>query len=576
MPGFVGIIKNNYCQHETFDIKISSLKKLSEEKKYFGKAWIKRFFIPKFIDDKIFKDDDNIFICVDGAILNAKDLRNKYVVSNNFELIRKMYKKNGPSFVNELRGPFSGVIYNKKRDTLHIFTDHLSLKPIFYFWDNLGKCLIFGSEFKVIIDMMHLLDYEPKLCELGSYFLLTFGYMLGNYTLADEIKRLQSGSILTFNNDTINIVQYYKLTSNPYNLDSPEKAISRLNERFKIAIRQEYEKDLEYKYKHIATLSGGLDSRMNITYAKKLKYKDLLCITFSQSDYLDEKIAKEIASDFNYEFLFHSLDNGNYLMEINKPLLANSGLIFYSGAAHSLSTLSLIDWTDFGLLHTGQMGDAILGSYLLKPFHSKLSSDMIKKIAFSIKLTDRLPLDILENLANEYESGEMFGFYNRGINGIFNGDLMVQCFSETVSPFLHIDFLDYAIKINPKDRYDKLIYLKWIIKFAPEIVKYPWEKTNAKITITPLEMFSKRVYRFIKKKVFGPNLINSMIPFEYWYNSNSNLRNFISNYFENHIDLLLDNSFLKKDVELLFNKGDFLEKTQVLTLLAAMKMHNLH
>ncbi len=575
MPGFIGIIKNNNHQFKKYDIKISALKKLSEEKIYFKKAWIKSFFIPKFIDDKIFKDDDDIFICVDGAILNAKDLRNRYVVSNNFKLIEKMYKKNGPSFVNELRGSFSGVIYNKKRDTWHIFTDHLSLKPIFYFWDNLGKCLIFGSEFKVIIDMMHLLDYQPKLCEVGSYFLLTFGYMLGNYTLADEIKRLQPGSILTFNSGTINIIQYYKLTSNPYNLDSPEKAISRLDERFKIAIKQEYEKDLEYKYKHIATLSGGLDSRMNITYAKKLKYKDLLCITFSQSDYLDEKIAKKIASDFNYEFLFHSLDNGNYLMDIKKPLLANSGLILYSGAAHSLSMLSLIDWTDFGLLHTGQIGDLVLGSYLLSTLHSKLSSDMIEKTAYSSKLINRIPFSVLENFVNKYETGEMFAFYERCINGVFNGDLMAQCFSETSSPFLYIDFLDYAMKINPKYRFEEQIYLRWIIKYAPEIIKYPWAKTNAKITTTPLEMFSKRVYRFIKKKVFGPNPINSMNPFEYWYNNNSNLRNFISNYFENHIDLLIDNSSLKKDVIPLFKKGSFLEKTQVLTLLAAMKMHNI-
>lgn len=575
MPGFVGIIRNNY-QFEDLDIKISSLKKLSEQKIYFKGAWIKKFFVPKFNEDKIFQEDDDIFVCIDGVILNAKDLRNKYVVSNNFELIKKMYKKNTSSFIEELRGPFSGVIYNKKRDTWHIFTDHLSLKPIFYFWDNLNKCLIFGSEFKVIIDAMHFLGYKPKLCELSGYFLLTFGYMCGDYTLAEKVKRLQPGSILTFNNGTINIIQYYKLTSNPCNLDSQEKTISILDERFKIAIRQEYEKDLEFKYRHITTLSGGLDTRMNIAYAKKLKYKDLLCITFSQSDYLDEKIAKKIASDFNYEFLFYSLDNGNYLMDIKKPLLANSGLILYSGAAHSLSMLSLIDWTDFGLLHTGQIGGGVLGGYLLRPPHSKLSSELIKHIAYSTKLINRIPLSTLENLVNKYESGEMFIFYERGINGVFNGELMTQCFSETTSPFLYIDFLDYAMKTDTKYRYEEQIYHKWIIKYAPEIVKYSWEKTNAKITITPLEMFSKRVYRYIKRKTFGPSPINSMNPFEYWYNSNSNLRNFISNYFENHMDLLMDHSSLKKDVEFLFNKGDFLEKIQVLTLLAAMKMHNLY
>lgn len=575
MPGFIGIIKNNNCQFGKYDIKISSLKKLSKEKKYFKKAWIKKFFVSKFNNDKIFKDDDDIFVCLDGAILNAKDLRDKYVVSNNFELIKKIYQKNGSSFVDKFRGPFSGVVYNKKRDIWHIFTDHLSLKPIFYFWDNLNKCLIFGSEFKVVIDVMHFLGYKPKFCELSGYFLLTFGYMLGNYTLVDEIKRLQPGSILTFENGTINIIQYYKLSNTPYNLDSQEKAISILDERFKIAIRQEYEKDLEYGYKHIATLSGGLDTRMNIAYAKKLKYKDLLCITFSQSDYLDEKIAKKIASDFNYKFLFYSLDNGNYLMDIKKPLLVNSGLMLYSGAVHTLSMLSLIDWTDFGLLHTGQIGDLILGSYLLNPSHSKLSYDMIKKTAYSPKLINRIPLNILENLVNKYESGEIFAFYERCINGVFNGDLMAQCFTETASPFLYIDFLDYAMKINPKYRYKEQIYLKWIKAYMPEIVKYPWEKTRAKITANSFELFSKKVYRYIQRKAFGPSPKDSMNPFEYWFNSNSNLRNFINNYFETHIDLLIDNSSLKKDVEFLFNKGNFIEKTQVLTLLAAMKMHNI-
>ena len=195
------------------------------------------------------------------------------------------------------------------------------------------------------------------------------------------------------------IYQFINITSLPalpiYDATEDE-IIKEIDNRFKEAVAAEYDKDLEYGYRHVATLSGGLDSRMNVTYAKKLGYQNLLNITFSQSDYPDELIAKRIATDYGYEFLFFSFDNGNYLKDIEKPVSMNDGLIFYAGSAHVLSVISLLEWDQSGLLHGGLAGEIFKGALLSEPRHNWFNSDAIKHAAYSTKLIHRLPQTLID------------------------------------------------------------------------------------------------------------------------------------------------------------------------------------
>jgi len=365
MPGFMGIVSDKiYGFCENFDLSFPVLTPREEETKRFKNAWFKRSIIDKFIDDKVFGEDREVFICSDGLMLNARELKNKYSCENNFHLLKRLYKNSPSSFPSELRGDFDGVIYDKNLDSWTLYTNHIGSKWVFYYFDKEAKCFIFGTELKMVVAGMRALGIEPELCEEGAYFLLTFGYMLGDYTLIEGVKKLSPGSTLTLKNWELESKEYYRLRNTPYIEDSEEKIIKTLDELFRDAIKAEYDKDLEYGYRHIATLSGGLDSRMNVCYARKLGYKDILNITFSQSNYLDERIAKKIASDWGYSFLFYSSDNGNYLKDIDNPILVNDGLVLYSGAAHALKMESMINWDRYGLLHTGQLGDAVMGTYL--------------------------------------------------------------------------------------------------------------------------------------------------------------------------------------------------------------------
>lgn len=572
MPGFMGIVSDKVRGFpEDFDLSFPVLTSRKEETKRFENAWFKRSIIDKFIDDKVYSEDRDLFICSDGLMLNARELRTKYGCEDNSRLLKGLYNNSLSSFPSELRGDFDGVIYDKNLDSWTLYTNHIGSKWVFYYFDKEAKCFVFGTELKMVVAGMRALGIEPELSEEGAYFLLTFGYMLGDYTLVKGVQKLSPGSTLTLKNWELESEEYYRLRNTPYIEDSEDKIIKTLDELFKDAIKAEYDKDLEYGYRHVATLSGGLDSRMNICYARKLGYKDILNITFSQSNYLDEKIAKRIASDWGYDFLFYSLDNGNYLKDIELSVLVNDGLALFSGSAHALAMELHINWVNLGLLHTGQLGDAIMGTYLSSP---RIEKNISFSGSYSNLLISKVK-SLFSTIAKNFENTETFKFYNRGSNGIFNGYRVSETFSEYASPFLHVDFLDYAMSISPVLRYEEKVYLDWISQEASEAAKYPWEKTGHSINAGKLRKFLRKGMRYARRKILGPSPMDSMNPFNYWYKTNDSLRETFEDYYKEHIDLLSHHPELHRDVEKMFNEGTPLEKTQPLTLLAAIKLHGL-
>ncbi len=61
-----------------------------------------------------------------------------------------------------------------------------------------------------------------------------------------------------------------------------------------------------------------------------------------------------------------------------------------------------------------------------------------------------------------------------------------------------------------------------------------------------------------------------MNPFDYWYNTNSELKEYMDNYYSEIVDKIEDKT-LKQDLVDMYEKGHAIEKTQVLTFLSLMK-----
>jgi asparagine synthase (glutamine-hydrolysing) len=530
----------------------------------------------KFHKDKSLTETSSHIICTEGVILNLDALIIQYQAKDVSDLIKLMFQQSGEKFPSKLRGDFSGFIYDKKEKSFFIYTNHTGSKRIFYF--QKGDLLIFSSDLGEVTSLMNQFNLPCKLYKTASYLLLTNGFMPDENTLVEDVKRLMPGCSLQLSlNKNPQVSNYFHLKEIPKTTDSKTQIINKMDELFAQAIRLEFEKDKSCGYQHIATLSGGLDSRMTVLMAHKLGYSEQLNFTFSQANYLDEQIAKHIAVDHQHDFLFQSLDGGNYLKNADNCTWLNDGLVLYPGSAHVFHAVQNINFEHYGLIHTGLIGDAVIGSFLTKP---EIVTPSYTDGMYSSKLAEKVT-DTLKEITFQYSSEEIYKFYSRGFLGAMNGNYTFDLVSQAVSPFLDVDFLSYCISIPEHFKFKQKIYLEWIAAKHPEFARYPWEKTG----VSPLKSnnykkyFDIGFYKRMSLKFFDKlsgQMKSGMNPFDYWMKENTSLRNYTRQYFDEHIGLISFDATLQEDCRKLFLEGNTGEKLQVLTLLAAVKLHKIH
>ncbi len=532
----------------------------------------------KFLNDKCFYQNDDFILVIEGIILNKYKFTKNAKLKSWSENILKLYQLEGEKFFSQLRGSFSGLLFDKKNKKWIIFTDHIGSNHIYYSTTNFG--FVFSSEIKNIYDFFKKKNIKTNLNELSAYFLLTYGFMLEDYTLSCEIKKLLPGHYLIIDENKLIIKQYFIFSNTPDIKMTENDIIDEIDIQFRRSVKLQFEKDLEYGYNHLVALSGGLDSRMTSWVAHELGYTQQINLTFSQSDYLDEKIPKSISRDLKHEWIFKSLDNGLFLKDIDKTNIISGGNILYSGLAHANSILRLINFNELGLLHSGQIGDVIIGTYSKnrnKDFPFSAGDG-----AFSKKLLHAIPSF---NFEMDYKNQEMFILYNRGFSGINYGLLLTQEYTETMSPFYDVELLEFALHIPMKYRLNHNIYFKWIQKKYPMAAKYKWEKIHTTIN-APHFKFKNRNYYIVNipkqisrkiKHILGveedyTNTSRHMNPLSYWLRTNLELKNYLDSYYNSNICELNKYPELKRDCEYLYRYGNAVEKNQVLTLLSSLNL----
>ncbi|MEB3755341.1 MAG: hypothetical protein GSR79_00545 [Desulfurococcales archaeon] len=480
-------------------------------------------------------------------------------------------------FIRSFRGVFSGIFYDNSRKVVYAFVDHLSSKALYYYVDH--DLVIISSSYPMVLELLNAIGVKLILNEHGAYFLLSFGYMIRDSTLVKGVQKVLPGSIVEINlmDRSVRSIQYYRIDNKPV-YDDVNDTINGIERRFLKAVKREFNVDSEIAKYHLITLSGGLDSRMVTLTSFELGYRNSITFTFGQSNYYDQLISRKIANDLGIRNIFIPLDGGSYLLNVNDNISINGGLVYYSNAAHLRYALSILDrfsvLSPAGIVHTGVLGDGVMGVYLRKPYHIPALPTTIYKFAISKKLLSKA-VKFIDFSA--YKNAEEFGIYETSINTTFNGYRVIEQFTEFYSPFTDVDFMDYVFKIHPKLRYEDNIYLEWIKNKRPVALKYQWERLGFRpIMSSKFRKINRKMivaYRYALRK-WNISPLYSMNPFDYWYSHNSSLRSLFDTLFRNGIPYVSNNE-LRDDVKWLYNTGSMIEKTMSVTLLATIKKFNI-
>ncbi len=536
-----------------------------------GTITIKRHTLNKFMRDKAFCDTSELAAVTEGVILNLHELLDEYGTATINELVQAMYRKEGEQFFSRFVGPFAGALYDKKLNVWLVWTNHVGDKAVFY--SASSKLFTAGSQVNYVIDAFREKGVELSFDEQAAYQMLTFGFMEGDRTYAQEIKRLRGGQYIRYSDGKLEVKEYFTLHHHPERFAGKcdEEIIEELDMAIRHASAQEYAKDEEYGYEHFSDLSGGLDARMNMWVAHSLRPRHIQFMTYCKANYLDEIIAKQLAMYWHDEIIVKPLDDVSYLYEIDDIVFMNAGLSLYSGITGGKRMLEHVNMDVYGLEHTGQLNGGIIGTYLSAIGGGKQPTGM-----YSEKLKDRLK----ETNHEEFDDHELYMLYTRGFHGVMNTQMIRSNYTEAWTTTTHPEVMQLCMDVPVEKRLNHALYKKWIISHYPEAAKYKWEKTNSLITdneyVIKLRSFIRRARNKAGRVIHNTQYSREgMNPLEYWVANNTDIGNFLDRYATSgYFDLPANTSTkLITDMQSLYETGSISEKAMVLTVLASAKLY---
>lgn len=534
-------------------------------------------FSSKFSDDKVFINNPNCVILLDGFILNRSKLKINRNENSWNDVVLDSYLKDGINFLKKLKGHYSGFVYDKCKKSLFVYTNHTADKTVFYFISR--NLEIYSSCFNCIINILHSEEQTIKPSLQGAYSLLTYGYMIDNFTHSENVYRLRAGEYLTVNNKILKTDYYYKLDNENILNISFKDAVDQFDYIFRNAVKTIFEKDIESGYSsHLADMSGGLDCRMVNWVARDLGYNNITNICFSQSESYEWIAAKDVSYKLKNKFFLHFTDNADFIFDVDELTKFNYGLAMYSSITGGKNMLKIINTSNFGFEITGLLGDVIAGAYNERKCKQEKTQYGKYRLSSFLKNPEVFSNDIL----NRYPNQEIFTLNNRGFFGILNSILIRNEFTEVVSPFLDKDLINFCLSLPFEYRFRHKLFNAWIIEKYPEAGKISTTRYGSKIFLKnmyPVYFLNMAkngiIYRLglplnITKMLFGRKNI-SMNPHNSWERSNIDLMKFLYNYFNENINRLRFDKNLFKDASDMFSNGILTDKLHVITLLSMYK-----
>ncbi|WP_346937777.1 hypothetical protein [uncultured Clostridium sp.] len=529
----------------------------------------------RFLKDQIFCENQNYLIVIDGVILNLSELMKKYNTNNLKMTVIEMYKKNGEEFLNELRGPFSGFFYDSVKNQAISFSNQTGDAPIFSYEDD--NIWLVGSDFNYIVGFLKENSINYKFNKTAAKYMLTFGYMIDDSTFIKEIKRITAGKYLINDGNKLTEKTYHMFKNKSIYV-SFDEAIELIDNAFRKAIKRCFEKDLEYGYEyHLVDMSAGLDSRMTNWIAKDMGYNKIFNISYSQLNSDEHKISGLVSSALNNQLIHKKLDDVSFIYEIDEIIKYNYGLALFCGITGGKQLLESLNYNKFGLEHTGQLGDVIIGTF------SKIVKNEKPNIN-SYRYSELLSINFENKIVEKYDNQELYNLYSRGFLGALSTHITRRNYTYIVSPFLDVDFLSICLSIPLKYRVNHKLYWAWIDKKYPNAGKIPSTRKRQNVDLYgKVKYLHSRVVKKVQRELLRAlsklqivnhaSSPNDMNPFEYWYDTDSNLRNFISEYYDMNITKLNDYAEIKKYVEEMYFSKNIMDKMMALSVIGAVKAY---
>jgi asparagine synthase (glutamine-hydrolysing) len=383
----------------------------------------------------LYSNDGKIILAVNGEIYNHREIRKNFKNKYNFktesdcEVILALYQKKGVTFLDKLNGIFGFALYDSQKDEYLIARDHIGIIPLYIGWDENGTFYV-ASELKALEHRCTKIEQFPP----GHYY----------HSKTGEFVKWYIRDWTDYNN----------VKNNTTNIDDLHNALD-------AAVKRQLMSDVPYG----VLLSGGLDSSITSALAKKYAEKriendgkttawwpQLHSFAIGLKNSPDLAAAKKVADyieTVHHEITFTIQEGLDALRDVIYQL-ETYDITTVRASTPMYLIARAIKAMGIKMVLSGEGADEIFGGYLYfhkAPNAEEFHKETVRKIS-KLHLYDCLRAN--KSLASW------------GIEGRV--------------PFLDKEFLDVAMRLNPKDKMavngkpEKWILRKAFEKYIPESV----------------------------------------------------------------------------------------------------------
>ena len=378
----------------------------------------------------LFSKDKKFVLAVNGEIYNHRELRlefpeYEFQTESDCEVIIPLFQKYGKNFVDKLNGIFAFAIYDIDNDIYFVARDHMGICPLYQGWDKNGNYYV-ASELKAL----------ESVCKTIENFLP------GHFLFSPEGYELQ---------------QWYKRDWEDFeNVKDNTSDIAELRKALEDAVHRQLMSDVPYG----VLLSGGLDS--SIISAVTAKYS-----------------RNRIESGDTQEAWYPRLHSFAVGLEGSPDLMASKKVADHIGSIHHEVHFTVQEGLD-------AVRDVIyhLETYDVTTIRAStpmyLLARVIKSMGIKMVLSGEGADEIFGGYLYFHKAPNAKEFHEENVRKL-NKLHLYDCLRANKSlmswgiegrvPFLDKEFMDVAMRLNPKDKmvtaHEPKIE-KWILRKAFE------------------------------------------------------------------------------------------------------------
>ncbi len=421
---------------------------LEKDNIYLSKNMKRLLFNKKLSIENIVKNnnqiftDDEIIIMIDGEMYNSneiiKDLTNKGYKLKNYtesEIIAYGYAEYGDLIFDKLNGALSIAIYNNKRDELILARDKFGNKPLFYYYSD--DEFIFSSEVNDIIE--YGIKKEVNNIALNIYF--AFTYIPAPYTIYKNVNKVEAGSYVKYENNTVNKKKYYNLSEKVKRLGLI-KDYNTCKKEIKQQLFKSVEKRIDVDKKIGLFLSGGIDSSILANVISNVSKKRIHTFTIGYNiGSFDESKNAELVAKYNNTYHHSLLLDYKEVINNLDDILFNFGEPYADSSVLAAYYVSKLAKKEVEIAFGGDGADELFAGYekyLIKYYRNKyniipknirdiLIEPIINKIPQN-KHTNNI-LRKIKKVINSDSKNDFIMRYNMMYLG-YNNQLRAQLFNE--------------------------------------------------------------------------------------------------------------------------------------------------